>query len=584
MRLPWQAKVEDTPPEDRPGSRGWRGPGGGEGLVVPVDEFRSSSVQLRGLYPFPVGTGTPMIGAPLGRHLSDGGTVCCDEIDWFLRAGLISVPTMWVQAKPGLGKSTLVVRKLICQYAKGHLPLVFGDLKGEYVDLIKALDGQVISLGPGRGYLNILDPGEARAAAKRLTGKAREQVLGDAHTRRHLGVSGLITIAQAERLSVGEESILGRALRVLDDTHDHDRGAPVLQDLLNVIKDGPADVRAVAVDRDDRSRYDDKIENLEVALTALISGDALGDMFSQPTSEPMRRDRPVCFDVSGLRTAGSSDMKAAALVTCWSYGFGSINVSHALADAGLEEHRLRAVVMDELWEVLRVGHGMPGRVDALSRTNRTEAVGLTMITHSLTDLRALRNDEDREMARGLAERAGVVVLGGLPRSEMPMLRDVVGLSRVEENMLVGWQDPPAWDTEEGRETAPAGRGNFLIKVGGGARPGIPLNVQLTSIERAGLHDTSKVWNRLRQVGTVADLPPVDPGAEVAEDLIPDPIEGVPPVPPVRLPGPPVPPPMPSGLEMSDEEVARVLAKWEEDPAAAERLLARLADERREIEG
>jgi len=48
----------------------------------------------------------------------------------------------------------------------GVLPLVLGDLKPDYVDLITALGGQVITLGRGRGYLNILDPGEATAAAR----------------------------------------------------------------------------------------------------------------------------------------------------------------------------------------------------------------------------------------------------------------------------------------------------------------------------------------------------------------------------------------------------------------------------------
>ena len=53
------------------------------------------------------------------------------------------------------------------------LPLVLGDLKPDYVDLIEALGGQVIELGRGRGHLNVLDPGEATAAADRLTGQAR---------------------------------------------------------------------------------------------------------------------------------------------------------------------------------------------------------------------------------------------------------------------------------------------------------------------------------------------------------------------------------------------------------------------------
>ena len=58
-------------------------------------------------------------------------------------------------------------------------------------------------------------------------------------------------------------------------------------------------------------------------------------------------------------------------------------------------------------------------------------------------------------------------------------------------MLIGWQDPPAWDPVASSESAPPGRGNFLIKVGG--RPGIPVHVALTETELA-LNDTNKRWH------------------------------------------------------------------------------------------
>lgn len=100
-------------------------------------------------------------------------------------------------------------------------------------------------------------------------------------------------------------------------------------------------------------------------------------------------------------------------------------------------------------------------------------------------------------ARGFVERSGMVICGGLPSAEMPLLTSAVPLSRAEQDMLIGWQDPPAWDPATGRETAPPGRGNFLVKVGG--RPGIPVNVQLTSVE-AGIHDTNKLWQQQSRIG------------------------------------------------------------------------------------
>jgi len=83
--------------------------------------------------------------------------------------------------------------------------------------MIRALGGQVITLGRGRGHLNILDPGEAIEAAERLrqAGKEKEraQVLADAHGRRHTMVSALLTILRKEPPTDREESIIDRALR-----------------------------------------------------------------------------------------------------------------------------------------------------------------------------------------------------------------------------------------------------------------------------------------------------------------------------------------------------------------------------------
>ncbi len=95
----------------RPPARGWFGRGGGQAVSVePADEFRGTTVQVCGLYPFSVGTGTPMIGVPLGKNLATGAAVCCDPISWFQRAQLISNPSMFVLGKPGLGKSSLTRR------------------------------------------------------------------------------------------------------------------------------------------------------------------------------------------------------------------------------------------------------------------------------------------------------------------------------------------------------------------------------------------------------------------------------------------------------------------------------------------
>lgn len=491
----------DEPRPARPLMRGWPGRGRGQAVYVQAaDEWRGTTTQVCGLWPFAVGAGTPMVGVPLGRHIHTGATLCCDPISWFQRAKLISNPSVFVLGKPGLGKSTLVRRMATGLAGYGVMPLVLGDLKPDYVDLIEALGGQVITLGRGRGYLNVLDPGEAVGAADRLraAGHAREagQVLADAHGRRHTIVSALLTIMRAAPPSDREETILDRALKVLDDRH---QGVPVLADLLRVIQDGPEEVRAVALDRGSDRRYQTITEDLEASLIGLVGGGRLGEMFSQPTTNPMRRDAPVVYDVSAIDDT-ETELQAAALLACWSAGFGTVNVANVLADAGLEPRRHYFVILDELWRALRAGRGMVDRVDALTRLNRQRGVGTAMISHTMSDLLALAAAEDRMKAKGFVERSGMVICGGLPAAEMPQLTSAVPLSQAEQQLLIGWQDPPAWDPTTGREADPPGRGKFLVKVGG--RPGIPVQVSLTSVETS-INDTNRLWRQRSRVGRPA---------------------------------------------------------------------------------
>ena len=434
-----------------------------------------------------------MIGVPLGRHEETQATVCCDPISWFQRARLISNPSAFILGKPGLGKSTVVRRMVIGLSAQGVHPLILGDLKGEHVKAVQALGGQVIRLGRGVGYLNILDPGQAVEAAQLLEdsghGEDAARVRADAHGRRLTMVVSLITISRNNPPTDQEQTILDRALRVLDETFD---GVPVLKDLLDVIISAPDELRQVALDRGDMTVYLQETRALEATLLGLTGGGKLGEIFSRHTTNPMMRDRAVVFDVSSIDET-ETDLQAAILLACWSYGFGTVNVANALADAGLEPRRNYFVVLDELWRALRAGKGMVDRVDALTRLNRSVGVGQIMISHTMSDLLALPAEEDRMKARGFVERSGMVICGGLPASEMPLLTAAIPLSRQEQQKLISWQDPPAWDSR-GADAEPPGRGKFLIKVGG--RPGIPVLVGLTSLEQGpnGVNDTQGKWH------------------------------------------------------------------------------------------
>ena len=470
-----------------PGPRGWALRGGGaSSYVEAAPEWRGTSVQVCGLWPFIAGSGTPMVGVPIGRHLFTHATVCSDPVSWFTRAKLISNPGVVVLGLTGRGKSSLVRRMATGLAAYGVLPVVFGDTKPDYVDLIRALGGSVVRLGRGEGKLNVLDPGAAMASSARLAGRAREKLLADAAGRRLNVVSGLIELNRGRPVGDVESLVLDTAMRVLDQTTA--AGEATLGHLVRLLDEGAPDLTDVTLSRGDKETYRAAVSPLLGSVMALTRG-ALGETFSGRTTVQLDLSRPLCVDISGIP---ETDMKlqAAVLLACWAEGFAGIEAAQALSEAGVGPEVHRFVVIDELWRVLQANKGMVARVDALTRLNRTRGVGQALITHTLSDMLALSDEDDRQRAVGFAERAGYMVLGGLPAREIPMLTQIVQLSRAEAALLADWSAPASWDPKTGAEEKPPGLGKFLVKVGG--RPGIPVEVELTPSELA-LHDTNTRW-------------------------------------------------------------------------------------------
>jgi hypothetical protein len=476
------------------GLRGFPGPGGGRAaLVDPLPEWRGTSVQVCGLWPFAAGSGTPMIGVPVGRVLDTGSTLCMDPISWFERANLIHNPSMMILGKPGLGKSSLARRLVLGLAGYGVVPMVLGDLKPDYTDLIRALGGQIVRLGRGQGSLNILDPGETASAAARLSGSDRDRLLAQSRGRRLNIVSALIEILRGTPVVDRERTVLHTALHLLEERHTGI--PPVLPDLIRVLEQGADELRTAVLARGDERRYREAVDPLQMSLMGLLDG-PMGASFSRQTTDPIRLDSPggVCIDISGIDDT-DSDLQAAVLLSCWSEGFGAIEARQALTDAGLATQLHVLAVLDELWRVLRASVGMVDRVDAATRLDRQLGVGLLEITHTLSDMLALKREEDRIKAAGFAERTGIMVCAGLPEAEMGALTQVVRLSKREQRLIVDWSTPPSWST--GAQSEPPGRGRFLAKVGG--RPGIGFRVDLTQAElRVG--DTNKKWANAYDLG------------------------------------------------------------------------------------
>lgn len=471
-----------------PGPRGWPGRGGGAAHhIEAAPEWRGTTVQACGLWPFAAGTGTPMVGVPLGHHLFSNETVCADPVSWFSLAGLLANPSCMLLGLPGLGKSTVGRRMALGLAGFGVMPVAVGDLKGEYRPLTEALGGRVVSLGRGEGTLNVLDPGSGARAAGRLVGEAKRKLLADIHGRRLTALAALIALNRRSPVSDHEETILSGALRVLDQKFAP--GEATVHELIGVLEHGPEALRDVTLWRGEERRYRDAVDPLERSVVALTEG-ALGESFAGRTTVALELDRPLCVDISGI---GEADHKlaAAALLACWSEGFAAISAAQALSNAGLEPQRNYFIIVDELWRVIRAGGQWDGRPHRRPDPARPPPGDRDVADHPHPKGPVVGpRPTDVMKAKGFVERVGMKVVGGLPETEIEDLAKVIGFSHRERTMVTEWSSPPSLDPDTAQDSAPAGRGKFLIKVGG--RAGIPIRVSLTESELA-LNDTNARW-------------------------------------------------------------------------------------------
>jgi len=484
-------------PAQVPPAWGWKIPLAGRAAhVTAAPEYQGTTTQVCGLYPYVAGSGTPVVGTPVGRHQLWGEVVCLDPLAW-LRAGLITNPGEFILGQPGTGKSTLVKRQVTGAVATGTRAIILGDTKPDYSMLVEHLGGQVIRIGRGLDRINPLDTGPLGAALRQMSGPDAEALRWEVRSRRLSLLMALCTLVRESRITNAEEVILGRAIDLLDE-----RGLPgdqpTITDVLAVIEQGP-DILRAAARTDTPAAFRDHVAALVFTLDLLATG-SLAGVFDQPTTMPIDLDAPaVSVDISRVGAAGDK-LLTAAMLCVWSYGFAMVDAAAALADQQTAPRRSYLAVMDELWRALRGAPGLVEHADALTRLNRAKGMGSIMITHSLADLDALATEEDRAKARGFVERSAITVMGGLPPRELARVNEITPLTEPEQELVTSWSAPDSWQPGARHP----GRGKYLIKTG--QRLGIPVELSLVGAEHA-LYDTDQaIRQEIRPNSAMTGLP------------------------------------------------------------------------------
>jgi len=499
--------------------RGFKGAFSGRMSVVSAAGATQTSTNYGcGFNPWVVGAIAPAVGVPLGVHAQTGQDVSGDVLSWF-RAGIIGNPSAFVLSLPGLGKSTVIRKQFIGAVAQGHVPIVAGDIKGEYVAVTDGMvtpagkRGQVIRLGHGHGHLNPLAAGalgEAipvmQAALDKLRARGEDstqlveaitETEESVHSRQVTMVVALAELIRGRPLADFEGLVISTSLRTMREEGRFSFAAPpLLRDLIDFIRSGNAGLRRAlfVADADD---YRQTVRTLVQTLESLTDG-VMGQVFAEHTTTKIDLDAPaICIDVSAI-ARGDQALKAGVLLACWSDAYGAMEAAHVLADCGLAPQRYFLAILDEMWATLGAGAGMVQRVDELTRLNRTDGTGLLMITHTGRDLETLPNEVDVKTAMGFIERAGMIICGGLPAGELERLEGVLQFTPAEAAMITAWSKgaPMERTVSRGRKQRPLGLGKFMLKSSKDGTAGIPIQVLLTATEeQTAIHDTN---TRLRE--------------------------------------------------------------------------------------
>ena len=526
-----ETSVEQGGEEDAnlPAIGGRKGNTGRHRYVPHLQLYTAPTSQVCGLFPFVVGSGSPKVGVPLGQHVIFGETICFDPFFW-LRDKIVTNPGVFVIGQPGIGKSSTVKRLIMGMAGFGHRPLILGDVKPDYPDVIRALGGQVISLGRGKDRINPLDKGPISYAAKRLEvaglpDEARR--LNEEATGRRLSLLvGLCEVGRrGDPVLPHEEVMLANCLNFFDN-----RGveAPLLSDVVRLLRDPPMELVSESgfvvpgherltsqAEREMAKQTQSGLTALQLrglegflnaaqpvfhTLELMLKGSLRG-IFDGPTTTPMDLDAPaVEIDISSISSVDDDQGIAASMLAVWSYSFSTVDAALELSDAGLIPRRNYVAVLDELWRALRGSSGLVDRIDSLTRVNRQKSMAQIMVTHSLSDLEALTNENDRAKARGLIDRSGTKLIGAVPSNELDMIAEHVGgLTRAERDMVSRWTAPADWSGE----SIHPGMGRMLIKAG--ERSGLPVAVTLTPTELE-LYETTKVAVAELERDVVTHLP------------------------------------------------------------------------------
>lgn len=365
----------------------------------PAHRFTTRHAQA--IYPFVAGDSLGGRGALIGRDAS-GGVFCFDP--WVLYdEGRLDDPNMIVLGRLGQGKSSLVKTLLWRMLLFGRRAFVL-DVKREYGALCEAVGVRPITLAPGSGL--------------RLNPLASSP---DQRTQVDL-LRAVAMTALDRRLEPIEAAALRDSLTLVA-AHEHE---PTLPMIASVLFDPPADL-ADQLNTSAGALIAD-VRSLALGLQDLCEGPLRG-IFDGPTSPGLDLDgRLVVVDLHAVRDSPA----VGVLMACATAWMGSA----LAAGAGQSELGRLINVADESWKIIQ-HTGLGEWFQSNFKLARQFGVLNLVVLHKLADLQAAGDagSQASRIAEGLIADASTRVVFHQDESQIPLTRELLGLSRNEADIL-----------------------------------------------------------------------------------------------------------------------------------------------------
>lgn len=355
------------------------------------------------IYPFLASGGLGARGVFVGRD-AGGGAFCYDP--WELYGeGLLDDPNVIVLGKLGQGKSSLVKTLLWRMLLFGRRAFVL-DVKREYGPLCAAAGVQPVSLAPGgQVRLNPLTSHPEPHAQLELLRAVTRTAIGAPLTLVEAGaLREALTIVRA--CSDAGEATLPEIARLLF--------APVArmaENLRTSCERLAADVRRAAL-----------------ALQDLCEGPLHG-IFDGPTTPGLDLDsKLVVIDLHAVRDSPAVGI----LMACATAWMGALLAR--MADRPGRERLIN--VADESWKIVQ-HTGLGEWFQSNFKLARQYGVMNLVVLHKLADLQAAGDAGSRaaRIAEGLIADASTRVVYHQDESQVPLTRELLGLSETEAQLL-----------------------------------------------------------------------------------------------------------------------------------------------------